>query len=224
MSGTRTTTTSRNRCSSRGLERGSALILALLVILVLTVVGIGLSYMTSVEDKMAGNDQREKAGFYAAEVGLRNGETLLNGGSMANTATLSTLLGASPAPPNAGESPSTIQPPGGGYSAVLLTLNGTAYRDQVVPMPTGVQDHATYSLYVRNDREDVRGSATTDQNLVVNLISVGVVRRVDALGNITSSVVTITKMLEEQISSVNTGSEGGPQYLGTGGGTSSSSN
>ncbi|MEO6325276.1 MAG: pilus assembly PilX N-terminal domain-containing protein [Thermoanaerobaculia bacterium] len=203
-------------------ERGSALILALLVIVVLTAVGIGLSYMSSVEDRMSGNAQREKAGFYAAEVGLRNGEALLNGGSMASTGTLTALLGATPAAPPTGGSQSSIQPPGGGYPAVLLTLNGVSYRDQVVTMPTGVRDRATYSLYVRNDREDVTGAQKTDQNLIVNLISVGVVQSIDANGKVTG-IVRITKMLEEQISSVNTGSEGGPQYLGTGGGTSSSS-
>jgi Tfp pilus assembly protein PilX len=220
MSKTRVSFSSRAHLRSRGIERGSALILALLVILVLTVVGVGLSYMTTVEEKMAGNDQREKAGFYAAEVGLRQGEALLNGGSMQTTATVSALLTATPTAPSAGQSPSTIQPPGGGYPAVLLVLNSTTYRDMAVTMPSGVRDQASFSLYIRNDREDTGGTATSDKNLIINLISVGKVGT-DTSGN--TSIVMITKILEEQISSVNVGSEGGSQFLGNGGGTSSSS-
>ena len=58
--------------------RGSALVSVILVLLVLTIVGVGIAYFTSMEDRLSGNTRIAKAGFYAADAGLRRGEALLN--------------------------------------------------------------------------------------------------------------------------------------------------
>ena len=58
-------------------ERGSALVSVILVLLVLTIVGVGIAYFTSMEDRLSGNTRITKAGFYAADAGLRRGELLL---------------------------------------------------------------------------------------------------------------------------------------------------
>src|SRR5450756_2895614 len=59
-------------------ERGSALVSVILVLLLLTIVGVGTAYFTSMEDRLSGNTRIAKAGFYAADAGLRRGEALLN--------------------------------------------------------------------------------------------------------------------------------------------------
>ena len=59
-------------------SRGSALVSVILVLLVLTIVGVGIAYFTSMEDRLSGNTRITKAGFYAADAGLRRGEAILN--------------------------------------------------------------------------------------------------------------------------------------------------
>ena len=63
---------------SRGSRRGSALMMTVLVVLILTIIGIGVAYLTQVEDKFSGNDRTAHSGFYAAEAGLRVGEKLIS--------------------------------------------------------------------------------------------------------------------------------------------------
>ena len=88
--------------------RGSALVSVILVLLVLTIVGVGIAYFTSMEDRLSGNTRITKAGFYAADAGLRRGEALLNEvinldstacGAPAPSGRLSQLL-AGPTPPS----------------------------------------------------------------------------------------------------------------------------
>src|SRR5712671_986427 len=92
-------------------RRGSALMLSILVVLVLTVIGIGIAYFTQVEDKISGNNRLAMSGFYAAESGLRAGEALISNAltDASNPQTFNSLL-------NTGATP-TLSPPGGGYTA-----------------------------------------------------------------------------------------------------------
>lgn len=61
-------------------QRGVVLIVALILLLVLTLIGVGVTQSTSLEERMAGNARDKDLAFQAAEAGLRNGEdTLLQG-------------------------------------------------------------------------------------------------------------------------------------------------
>jgi hypothetical protein len=192
--------------------RGSALLIVVLAIMVLTIVGVGLAYFSSVEDRISGNDKLQKEGFYAAETGLRVGEQLLNGGSLANPTLVSNLLQYTPAAPPTNGSPSTLDLHDGGYVAVLLKV-GTEYRDKAVSFSGTTNDHPFYTLYVRNDKEDQGAGvdATHDGNKVINIISVGYVD----LGN----GKRITKIIEEQVTSVDSGTGSGFEKGANEGGT-----
>jgi len=55
-------------------QSGSALIVSLTILLVLTILGISSLRTTSLEEKMAGNSRDAQAAFEAAEAALREGE------------------------------------------------------------------------------------------------------------------------------------------------------
>jgi hypothetical protein len=201
-------------------QRGSALVSVILVLLVLTIVGVGIAYFTSMEDRLSGNTRIAKAGFYAADAGLRRGEALLaevvNLDPVACGAqTLSLVLAARTAP--------ILKVPGGGYDAEVLDLttiatpaclgaDRRAYLNVSIPPPVGVPvvDQVTYSLYLRNNVDDAPGSDVVDTDGIVNLISVGTVQL--------STGVTVTKMVEEQLLlTTGGGSIGGQKDVNAGG-------
>jgi hypothetical protein len=203
-------------------ERGSALVSVILVLLVLTIVGVGIAYFTSMEDRLSGNTRIAKAGFYAADAGLRRGEALLNkvigldptgcGGAVS----LSQILAARSTP--------VLKVPGGGYDAQALNLStlpaaavaclgadARAYIDVPIPPPTAaVVDRVTYSLYVRNNVDDTSGTDTVDTDNIVNLVSVGTVQL--------ATGVLVTKIVEEQLLlSAGGGDTGGQKGINAGG-------
>ena len=202
--------------------RGSALVSVILVLLVLTIVGVGIAYFTSMEDRLSGNTRIAKAGFYAADAGLRRGEALLN--------KIITMPAVPCAPPTlsqilAARTPPTLKVPGGGYDARILdfsTFNATvpclgtdaqAFANVSIPAPAAVSvvDRVTYSLYLRNNVDDPTGTDVTDLDSVVNLISVGTVQLATGL--------TVTKIVEEQLLlSSGCGSNNPQKGLGPGGG------
>jgi len=161
-------------------EKGSALITIVLVVFVLTMVGIaGVLYMT-MEDRLSGNDKLQQAALYAAETGLRTGETAIKDVGSGGSESLTTLLSATG---------STLSPPGGGYTAVSL---GTGYYEVPITLPSGAPGGANYSLYVRNNQDDPSpGSATHDTDQKINIIAVGTVSDLSGRG--------ISKILEEQM-------------------------
>ena len=59
-------------------ERGAALVLAILVLAILTVIGIALMLITSTEARIAANEWSANRGFYAADAGIRWGTVQLN--------------------------------------------------------------------------------------------------------------------------------------------------
>ena len=183
-------------------DRGSALVSVILVLLVLTIVGVGIAYFTSMEDRLSGNTRISKAGFYAADAGLRRGESLLDKVVKMPTAcgspTLSQIL--------ANRSGTPLKVPGGGYDALVLDLSssppfdnsaaclngdGKAYGSVVIPAPASVVDRVTYSLYLRNNVDDAEGTAVVDKDNIVNLVSVGTVQL--------AAGVIVTKIVEEQL-------------------------
>jgi len=52
-------------------ERGAALVLAILVLTILTVIGIALMLVTSTESRIAANEWSVNRGFYASDAGIR---------------------------------------------------------------------------------------------------------------------------------------------------------
>lgn len=61
----------------RRTERGAAMIIALIMLLVLTVLATTTSRMTLLEERMTGNTQDNRVAFQAAEAALRDGEAFL---------------------------------------------------------------------------------------------------------------------------------------------------
>lgn len=59
-------------CSVRG-ERGFVLVLALIVLLLLTIIGISATNLTNIELQIAGNDKVHKETFYRADAGTELG-------------------------------------------------------------------------------------------------------------------------------------------------------
>ena len=181
--------------------RGSALVSVILVLLVLTIVGVGIAYFTSMEDRLSGNTRIAKTAFYAADAGLRRAELALSdtAGLKSTCAPISLTnilsTGSTPA----------ISVPGGGYSAIpldLTTFNAAGClpaADQIkflnIPIPvvsgTPVVDRALYSLYVRNNVDDAGGTATSDNDNIINVVSVGSVQLVAG--------TVVTRILEEQV-------------------------
>ncbi len=189
-------------------QRGSALIMALLVILVLSIIGIGIAYLTTTEDRISGNDKVGKTGFYAAEAGLRNGESLLQTYISNGSKKIDDLLTGT-----------TYTPPGGGWTAYLLVIDGVQFKDQFIQgLPTDPSGKGVYTLYVRNNQDDPFGSATHDGDLKLNIISVGEYVAVDSSNppNILSR--SIQKVLEEELNVVAPGAMVNTNPSGTGSG------
>ena len=202
----------------RDARRGSALITVLIVVLVLTVVAIGIAFFTSTEDKISGNARMSRVGFYAAEAGLRQGESLVTN--------FATGVGGSASPLLTGTGADIYSPPGGGRPAYLLKLDGVTYRNVVLEQKLG--DDAMrpmYSLFIRNNQEDPGGdNADTDGR--VNIIAVGQMVLVDPSTNALivdkngNPTIGITKVLEEQIDTNPEGSSPATQKGANTGGTS----
>ena len=212
-------------------ERGSALVSVILVLLVLTIVGVGIAYFTSMEDRLSGNTRISKAGFYAADAGLRRGEALLNrvirfDPIACGPQSLSQLLAA-----RSTASADVLKVPGGGYDAKVLDLlnlvdprtvvclggvlgDARVYKDISIPAPASaaVVDRVTYSLYLRNNVDDAQGADIVDQDNIVNLVSVGTVSL--------ATGVLVTKIVEEQLLLTKCGATVGPEKEQDAGGTS----
>jgi hypothetical protein len=175
-------------------SRGSALIIALLVILVLTIVGLGVAYFTQLEDQTSGNIRLAKTAFYGAETGLRTGEQALtqaNRDGLPGTALL-----------NTGGTPFGV--PGGGKEAIPLNISGVLFDKVVLTAAKGTTDVATFTLYIRNNAEDPGNNVVPveDRDRIVNLISVGQIwstSSVDGAGLPIPERLLATKILEEQI-------------------------
>ena len=195
-------------------ERGGALIIVLLVVLVLTIIGSGVSYFTQLEDQTSGNLRLAKSAVYAAESGLRTGEQRL---TAANTSgipgtELVTYTGGTP-----------IGLPGGGSAGIPLYIRGAVFDTIVLRAAPGTSDVATFTLYVRNNVEDPGNAVAPiiDSDNVVNLISVGQVWTTagTAGGLPVPGRLLATKILEEQIRLGSPGESVAPQEGVNEGGT-----
>ncbi len=68
----------RQQSASHARERGSILIISLIILLVLTMLGISSMSTSTMEERMAGNSRDQSRAFQAAEVGLRQAEVFID--------------------------------------------------------------------------------------------------------------------------------------------------
>ena len=169
----------------RSTERGAALALVVLAILILTVVGIAVSYASQTEDRISGNVRLARTAFYAAETGLRAGEVALGKAAAAG------LDGLVRDPGGA----SALQLPGG-RAAFPLRLNGATFLKMPVASRAGARDLVRFSVYVRNNDEDP-GGAGADTDRIVDLVVLGEAFLSAAAGG--PETVLSTSLLEEQL-------------------------
>jgi type IV pilus assembly protein PilX len=66
----------------RSNERGAALIVALVMLLIMTVLGVTAARNTNLQERMAGNLRDNNLAFQSAERALREGETFLQGATI----------------------------------------------------------------------------------------------------------------------------------------------
>jgi hypothetical protein len=183
----------------------------ILVVLILTIVGIGIAYFTQMEDRLSGNTRVMRAAFYAADAGLRKAELVISAVNSVGLPLDTVLQYAGATPP--------LNPPGGGWQAVILNARDPEdttmkeFLNMPITLPGAVVDRGDYSLYVRNNSEetDPGASPTVDKDSIINVISVG---RIAAFGG------SYTKILEEQLIVGSMGTVGGGQKLVNAGGTS----
>lgn len=64
----------------RARQRGVVLVIALLMLLVLTLIGVAATRSTTLEQRMTANQNDQEVAFEAAEAALRNGESTLSNG------------------------------------------------------------------------------------------------------------------------------------------------
>lgn len=219
-----TTSDRRNRSG----ERGVALVMVILLLLVLTVLGITATMMMTQEDRISARQESQKAAFYAADAGLRRGETILQNTPYSN-ANLTAFLSHASTAVTAAVTPNPPVPPPGwdiAHLGTYLTTNvggGTELANQEVTQQVGGgtfnRVRAYYSLYVRNNPEDVTpGSPTTtppggvfsplvNYDTRLRLVSVGFVTDHNGVDPTTGAAnVLAVKILEEEL---NWGGQGG---------------
>lgn len=204
-------------------QRGSALITVLLVVLVLTVIGLGVAFFASTEDRISGNTKMSQQGFYAAEAGLRDAESAVTNFCQANSGNPTALI----ASPTTGTYPAgdIYTPPGGGRPAYLLKLPNRNFNRVLLPASGDASTRAMYTVFIRNNEEDATGGNNSDADRRVNLVVVGQTVLVDGNGAVildanSNPTIGITKVLEEQIQTDPEGSSSATQKGANVGGTS----
>ena len=92
-------------------QRGFVLIVALILLLVLTILGLAAAQSTSLEERMAGNYRNNTLAFQAAEAGIRAAESCLSAGTSACSGFASNTNGVylfnpgAPPPPSSATTP-----------------------------------------------------------------------------------------------------------------------
>jgi Tfp pilus assembly protein PilX len=149
-------TGSSNPVKNTQLERGAALITTVFVLLLITVLGMALTFIGTTALTVTTNDRQNTQAFYVAEAGAANAAKILLASSSSQ---FSTVLNAGDHQSNTGDELS-VQPPG--YSGPTFT----AIPSSGVSFAGG-----TYKVYVKDDQN--APPSTTDSNSVVVITSVG---------------------------------------------------
>ncbi len=201
-------------------QRGIALVTVVLILLVLTVLGLTATIMMTQEDRLSSRLELQKEAFYAAEAGLRHGERVCNAitfSSDALTAMLRETFGGSP-PSCPATQPSMPQHPVTGRDPANWTLqrlgtylrdsDGSALGNREVTIASlsgrGSNRRAYYSLYVRNNPEDMGNlqapPANQDPDNRLRLVAVGFVTDGSGVNNLGQANVLAVRILEEELS------------------------
>ena len=208
-------------------QQGSALMVVIIVMLMLSVVGMSVLYLMEGERDTTYDEMHVRGALYAAELGLRQGERVL---LTASSSAADELLEHVSSTPTEGVDPQVPNFPQSRTEYDLTHLGtylmdgGVELANQDVGLATGVEgagaSRTRYSLYLRNNPSDssVRDNdsstdARGDNDFIVNLISVGWVE----LGG----GVMAVKILEEEYTWVGIAQEPSVQKLSDAGGTSS---
>ncbi len=190
-------------------QRGSALITVILVLLILSGIGVAAIYMMNQQNRVSGSVEASKLALYAAETGLRRGETVLKAAGVGSlSALLSHVSTGDPATPAI--SPTRpVQPTdgnsgaGGTYNVnhlgTYLTDNGLVVADVPINFSgpgSAPAQQVFYSLCVRDNPEDIDAtqglaSAQLDTDGRVRLISIGWVQA-------SNGKVVARRILEEE--------------------------
>ena len=113
---------------SFGDEKGIAFVIALIMLLVLTLIGISSVSMTTYEANIAGNERVYNLAFYAADGGVENFRARVTNGefiySVANTGSYQVTIGGTPC--NVSYSRWTRSDASGNYSDFKITAEGLA--------------------------------------------------------------------------------------------------
>ncbi|MNZ44032.1 hypothetical protein D3C78_616510 [compost metagenome] len=116
-------------CSERG-QRGSALLISLVFLLLLTMIGVASIQDSILQERMAGNERDRNMAFQAAEAALRVGEAYLREASPAFSSSGS---GGLLSPDYAGTKPSDASYPWASQSRVVAdSLAGVATAPRYV--------------------------------------------------------------------------------------------
>lgn len=214
-------------------QRGIALITVVLILLVLTVLGLTATIMMTQEDRLSSRLELQKEAFYAAEAGLRHGERLCNGitfSADALTGMLREPFAVHPPAPNPATSPGTPQHPNPSRDPAAWTNDrlGNFLREMVDEVDAGGNPikvahpisnrevtiaslsgrgrnrRAYYSLYVRNNPEDMGNlqapPANQDPDNRLRLVAVGFVTDGEGVNNLGQANVLAVRIIEEELS------------------------
>lgn len=156
-------------------QRGSALIVSLLILVVLTLIGVTAVSTSGLEERMAGNNRDRDMAFEAAEVGLRAGEAFVQG--LASTAAFNNSNGlyANTAQPDISAS-STVW--SGSNSRVYSgTLSGIASAPRYIVQVLGSQGNNDVNMggygvssgvgAITDFRITARGTGISDTSAVI---------------------------------------------------------
>jgi hypothetical protein len=208
-------------------EKGSALLVAVVVMLILSGVGMGIIALTDTDTADTSWNSHAKNAMYVAEIGLRRGEAVLAATAataidplLQNTSTASTPV----VTPNIPVFPTDPTQYDLTRLGTYLVSGGVQLANQQVTLPASPTGRplpdAFYSLYVRNNPNDVNvadfnagTAATQDDDFTVNLVSVAWVAKA---GN-----VLAVKILEEEYAWAGIDQDPSSQKLKDAGGTSS---
>ena len=179
-------------------QRGSALVLTLLISAVLLFVGLGLSYSVMQERQISVFDRDYKAARYVAEQGLRHAEEALERsysfGGWNDDLDIEGSLGR---PTHPGD-----QPPLNLQDASLNRNGLVVYRwaptgaveGALFQVPQVVQDHpARFSVWVRNNADDYGSTITADADNMVSVVSLG--ELLDDGGNVKARAYLIEMLM-----------------------------
>jgi Tfp pilus assembly protein PilX len=220
----------------RNPERGVALIMVILILLVLTVLGITAAMLMTQEDRISSRQDMQKAALYAAEAGLRHGETIFTNTPYTNAlltgyvshVASSTITAAAPDPVPVQPAPWDIR-----HMGTYLTefSGGTTevVNHEISQLPDGTNRfyriRTYYSLYVRNNPEDTDAAGLqtplVNHDTRLRLISVGFVTDPDGVDGAGNARVLAVKILEEEFNWSGFSQASSAQKLMNAGGTSS---